>query len=746
MPFVFGPEPLPSHPSKRRKLSHPHLAMARYEERHNSDPQDAETGKDRSVNTDDWCDNPSPGDTKDEPEIRTSDREELIQCIKRGQRPTWVPKPTLEALCTEANTWQPRSTGLLHSHDSESQPISPYPVAQRHESSTPEQQTSPCATDSLRRSLSALHTGDFHNAYQPISSPTTFDPPMNISPPIMRHDYSSQYGFPPMSKNLTEEPPRRSRAPSLGSSLSSSFVMRVPTSPLVNSMNNPSLDFSPKEPSSTDTKAARRRTLPPNAYGPLQVLPIEDSMPPFGRHSSATHQLNSLETHDIHTPRRSLSSFTYQPTSSNQPPSLARARRLSLACDVSPRQRASLVGSFEESILRGRMSIPPSKPLDFVAQIGVVGKGKCPASLKCPAHVTVPFPAVFYNYPSSNDSRSISDDNPSPYVGAIDLEHNLKPAEPHVRRRGRASISLHTESPATDIKTLDNPHTGSQDSPSSEQSVSQHVKVPNGGVYRVPQVGQLQVIIKNPNKTAVKLFLVPYDLTGMPPGTKTFVRQRSFSTSPALNVALLDKRIVTPLRERNGGKDILRYLIHLKFCCTSKGRFYLHDQIRVIFANRVPDDKEKLRHEVQLQEPRFSPYKPTVENGSRSPSMNENRFSPSPTMSPPPYGARGPILDSGRGNFDNFYDSALTFNPPTNPALVARGPDLSADLSPTSSQRDAYAEGNLPPTPGFLPSRSSRSSPVSWTTTAKGAPSIEAGNGLISQKLREFNANRAAGD
>lgn len=746
MPFVFGLEPLPICPSKRRKLSHPPLAMARYEEHHSSDPQDAEMGQDRSVNTDNWADDASPGNTSDGPEIRTSDREELIQCIKRGQRPTWVPKPALEALCAEANTWQPRPTGFIQRHDSQSQPISPYTTLHHQQPSPPTQPTSPYATDSLRRSLSALHTGDFHNTYQPMSSTPTADQPTNISSPSSRHEYSSQYGFPLIPKTFTEEAPRRPRAPSLGSSLSSSFVMRVPTSPLVNSMNNPSLDFSPKEPSSTNTRNSRRRTMPPNAYGPLQMLPMEDTMPTFGRQSSTTYPLNSTEIHPIHTPRRSLSSFTYQPTSSPQPPSLPRTRRLSLACDVSPRQRASLVGSFEESILRGRMSIPPSKPLDFVAQIGVVGKGKCPASLKCPAHVTVPFPAVFYNYPSSNDSRSISDDNPSPYVGAIDLEHNLKPAEPPVRRRTRISHSFHTESPATDIASLDNPHRGSQDCSGSAESVSSRVKAPKGGVYRVPQVGQLQVIIKNPNKTAVKLFLVPYDLNGMLPGTKTFVRQRSFSTAPALNAALSDKKMVTPLRERNGGKDILRYLIHLKFCCTSKGRFYLHDQIRVIFANRVPDDKERLRHEVQLQEPRYSPYKPTVENGSLSPSMSEHRFSPSPTMSPPRFGHRGANLDSNQGDFDNFHDSALNFNPPTNPPFVARVPDLPADVAPNNSKRDDYTEGKLPPTPGFLPSRSSRSSPVSWTTKAKGAPSIEAGNGLISQKLREFNANRATGD
>jgi hypothetical protein len=58
-------------------------------------------------------------------------------------------------------------------------------------------------------------------------------------------------------------------------------------------------------------------------------------------------------------------------------------------------------------------------------------------------------------------------------------------------------------------------------------------------------------------------------------------------------------------------RPILRYLIHLHICSPCKGRFYLYKSIRIVFANRVPDGKEKLRNETTLPEPRFSPYKPT---------------------------------------------------------------------------------------------------------------------------------------
>jgi hypothetical protein len=47
--------------------------------------------------------------------------------------------------------------------------------------------------------------------------------------------------------------------------------------------------------------------------------------------------------------------------------------------------------------------------------------------------------------------------------------------------------------------------------------------------------------IKNPNKTAVKLFLLPYDLTRMEPGTKTSIRQRCFWKEPTDDPRQIDR-------------------------------------------------------------------------------------------------------------------------------------------------------------------------------------------------------------
>ena len=74
----------------------------------------------------------------------------------------------------------------------------------------------------------------------------------------------------------------------------------------------------------------------------------------------------------------------------------------------------SFVGSYEESILIGRVSTSPSKPITFLASIGALATGRCKASLKCPPHLNLKFPAYFYNL---NGSAGLC-----PYVATIELK------------------------------------------------------------------------------------------------------------------------------------------------------------------------------------------------------------------------------------------------------------------------------------------------------------------------------------
>lgn len=460
----------------------------------------------------------------------------------------------------------------------------------------------------------------------------------------------------------------RSSLPSPSSSLSSSFVYKPPTSPLVQSLSNDDDDdasfdlpmdnvdiargSSPMGRSRVARTSSRRHTL---TFSHLHHAPSLPYPAPFSAHmpSSRNTSAGSIRRdapfpYQAHQPQRSPSAtsahnFEMSPslyaTSSPQTPSRSRSRRPSFTLDASPLQHASMVGSYEESILRGRMSTTPSKPLDFLAQIGVLGLGaKCKPSLRCPAHVTLPFSAVFYSYATTSYGRTKAEDGPSPYVGMVDLENGLPNSGVEKRSRRKAlAPSTQTDSRTkaahmTDtqgeegwqapnnqdtsedvvmedvhVERLDlsdsDTHKQTSSKSRSHRRRSQAPRAPPGGSYRIPEQGQLQIIIKNQNKTAVKLFLIPYDLTGMEPGTKTFVRQRSYSAGP-----IIDN--IPVLGDSSADRPILRYLIHLHICCPSRGRYYLYKSIRVVFANRVPDGKEKLRNEITFPEPRYSPYKP----------------------------------------------------------------------------------------------------------------------------------------
>ncbi|KAL2171994.1 hypothetical protein VTG60DRAFT_731 [Thermothelomyces hinnuleus] len=552
-----------------------------------------------------------------------SDRAELIERLKRGESPTWIPNCHLESLLLQdEQSSPPRTPQAAGAPASPSLLPAPTITPERHDATTRDQQRagSPAREGAtIERPRSALHSGNF-TPVEP--SPATGDAESAFSRGSESRSLSAHAGW------MATSPPRdhtpfyfahalpsyrreafASGPSSLSSSLSSSFAYQPPTSPLVQSESNEDLDLTlPLDSFKIDANSprnSRRHTLNLGAS-------------PFGDpaiHRQAPLRRESTHPYQAHQPRRSLHlspSISIAGLPTPQTPADFRSRRPSLGSEASPLHHASMVGSYEESILRGRMSTTPSKPLEFTAQIGVLGLGKCKPSLRCPAHVSLPFSAVFYNYPSTHSVGSKPEDGPSPYVGQIDLENGLP--NPEEEQRAKRKMQSRYQDPKGAAEEPPLSHDGSAELSEGEggsraarsKRPSRTPRTPPGGSYRIPEKGQLQIIIKNQNKTAVKLFLVPYDLAGMEPGTKTFIRQRSYSAGPIL--------------EGEGPKDgpdlgperpILRYLIHLHICCPSKGRFYLYKSIRVVFANRVPDGKEKLRNEVTYPDPRFTPYKPT---------------------------------------------------------------------------------------------------------------------------------------
>ncbi|KAF8925085.1 hypothetical protein BGZ58_001154 [Dissophora ornata] len=266
----------------------------------------------------------------------------------------------------------------------------------------------------------------------------------------------------------------------------------------------------------------------------------------------------------------------------------------------------SLVGSYEESILSGRMSTLPSKPLIFTAQIGVLANQDykdCPPKLRCPKHVQLEFPAVFYDYESSSShhgshhtahhhqhhhslSHSHSHQHQLHYAHSA---HSSQPKAAHSfghhisTSPSHHSLGSFASSPALTQDDPVLPYVGNLDLDNGFRGSRRFARMPGG--MRIPLRGQVQVMIKNPNKTVVKVFLVPYDFTDMPAGTKTFLRQKYYSTSPGMG----------PVTSNANNGGTLRYAIHLQFCCPAPGYVYLYRSIRVVFANRVPDGKESLR-------------------------------------------------------------------------------------------------------------------------------------------------------
>ncbi|KAH6659795.1 hypothetical protein BKA67DRAFT_509604 [Truncatella angustata] len=563
-----------------------------------------------------------------------SDRTELIERLKRGESPTWVPN----RLANQQPPPQPNRRLVDDQLESiwTQRPAAPSPNPKPSDGSpgllpaptvTPEKRDAESEDErrlreglNIERPRSALHSGDFTQADSPRGRRTTEGRRSN-------HDRDEGFRKPSSQPWLATSPPRdfapfqfekrqatvettdahRPGISSLSSSLSStSFVYQPPTSPLVQSESHEDLDL-PMDGinlSSSITRSSRRHTLMSSysgshsSYSP-NLMPVRA---PFLRQERTY-------PYQAHQPRRSLTSTPNVALTGTSPqtPAYLRSRRPSYSSESSPVQHASMVGSYEESILRGRMSTTPSKPLDFVAQIGVLGIGKCKPSLRCPAHVTLPFPAVFYSYAISSVSRSKSEDGPSPYVGQIDLENGL----PNQEEEARSKRKNHTR--AQERKsTEDLPEDGdllaervARDARRSQKQKrrSGSPRAPPGGSYRIPEKGQIQIIIKNPNKTAVKLFLVPYDLAGMEPGTKTFVRQRSYSAGPIID------NLPELKDSKAADRPTLRYLIHLHICCPSRGRYYLYKSIRVVFANRVPDGKERLQNEITLPDPRYTAYK-----------------------------------------------------------------------------------------------------------------------------------------
>nr|XP_039255413.1 protein FAM214A-like [Styela clava] len=173
----------------------------------------------------------------------------------------------------------------------------------------------------------------------------------------------------------------------------------------------------------------------------------------------------------------------------------------------------------------------------------------------CPAKVKLPVPVKFFH---------VSDDNaPSPYMGTLSVKG---------REHGKRG-------------------------------------------YHIPRKGTIQLTLFNPNSSVVKVFVILYDVSDMPPGQKTFLRHRIYSKPTSdldYNGNVVKNGDANVPKENASKSKCLRYFVNLWLESSKTNKVYIHGDVKILFSLASNEWDSGNTYELQSEtefpkNPKYSP-------------------------------------------------------------------------------------------------------------------------------------------